>query len=290
MKIKKRLESFGLQQNYQVELFKEGLDASIEGITENLSQKTTLIKTNDWRSFQVGESTILTFFLSPNFASGFQGEAIVQGIDQENEGVMVEFVRSFKHFDPVSVPEVSGKARYKSLAFYLLTLGDTSLSELTTVHPNGFLVEKTEKFFDESVMFQFNTDVVEDQHVLEQLSKGVKRKGALEARVMEIKKRKSITNPDMITIGRSPENDIVLYNRFVSKSHAYLDLSASDEAIFLVDTESTNGTFVNNVDLAPTGNYQLADGDEISFGPETKVIYFSPKALQSLLSGLKSFD
>jgi len=290
MKIKKRLESFGLQQNYQVELFKEGLDASIEGITENLSQKTTFIKTNDWRSFQVGESTILTFFLSPNFASGFQGEAIVQGIDQENEGVMVEFVRSFKHFDPVSVPEVSGKARYKSLAFYLLTLGDTSLSELTTVHPNGFLVEKTEKFFDESVMFQFNTDVVEDQHVLEQLSKGVKRKGALEARVMEIKKRKSITNPDMITIGRSPENDIVLYNRFVSKSHAYLDLSASDEAIFLVDTESTNGTFVNNVDLALTGNYQLADGDEISFGPETKVIYFSPKALQSLLSGLKSFD
>ena len=145
MKIKKRLESFGLQQNYQVELFKEGLDASIEGITENLSQKTALIKTNDWRSFQVGDSTILTFSLSPNFATGFQGEAIVQGIDQENEGVMVEFVRSFKQFDPVSIPEVSGKARYKSLAFYLLTLGDTSLSDLTTVHPNGFLVEKTEK-------------------------------------------------------------------------------------------------------------------------------------------------
>jgi hypothetical protein len=288
MKIKKRLESFGLQQNYQVELFKEGLDASIEGITENLSQKTALIKTNDWRSFQVGDSTILTFSLSPNFATGFQGEAIVQGIDQENEGVMVEFVRSFKQFDPVSIPEVSGKARYKSLAFYLLTLGDTSLSDLTTVHPNGFLVEKTEKFFNESVIFQFSTDVVEDQHVLEQLSKGVKRKGALEARVMEIKKRKSITNPDMITIGRSPENDIVLYNRFVSKNHAYLDLGTSDEAIFLVDTESTNGTLVNNIELAPTGNYQLADGDEISFGPETKVIYFSPKALQGLLSRLKS--
>ena len=288
MKIKKRLESFGLQQNYQVELFKEGLDASIEGITENLSQKTALIKTNDWRSFQVGDSTILTFSLSPNFATGFQGEAIVQGIDQENEGVMVEFVRSFKQFDPVSIPEVSGKARYTSLAFYLLTLGDTSLSDLTTVHPNGFLVEKSKKFFDENVMFQFSTDVVEDQHVLEQLSKGVKRKGALEARVMEIKKRKSITNPDMITIGRSPENDIVLYNRFVSKNHAYLDLGTSDEAIFLVDTESTNGTLVNNIELAPTGNYQLADGDEISFGPETKVIYFSPKALQGLLSRLKS--
>jgi pSer/pThr/pTyr-binding forkhead associated (FHA) protein len=94
----------------------------------------------------------------------------------------------------------------------------------------------------------------------------------------------------MITIGRSPENDIVLYNRLVSKSHAYLDLGSSDEAVFLVDTGSTNGTFVNNSRLAPSGNYKLADGDEISFGPETKVVYFSPKAFQRLLSGFKSLD
>jgi hypothetical protein len=34
--------------------------------------------------------------------------------------------------------------------------------------------------------------------------------------------------------------------------------------------------------------YQLADGDEISFGPETKLIYFSPKAFHAFLSELKS--
>jgi hypothetical protein len=290
MKITKRLKSFGLPQSYQVELFKEDLDASIEGLTENLSQRTAFIKTNDWRSLQVGDSTILTFFLGPNFAAGFQGEAVVQEIDQENEGVMVEFVQSFKQFDPVNMPEVSGKARYKRLAFYFTTLGDASLDDLTALHPNGFLIEKSKKFFDENVMFQFSTDVFEDQDESEQLGQGVRRKGALGARVMEIKKRKSITNPNMITIGRSPENDIVLYNRLVSKSHAYLDLGSSDETIFLVDKHSTNGTFINNIELSPTGNYQLADGDEISFGPETKVVYFSTQLFHSLLSGLKSLD
>lgn len=289
MKIRKRLERLGFQHNFQVELFKEGQDSSIKGMTEIIGQKSAVIKTKDWQSFKVGDSTNLRFIFPTDYA-GFQGEAVVQEIDQENEGVMVEFVRSFKQFEPISTPQVSGKVRYKRLSFYFSTLRDASLNDLIAAHPNGFLVEKSKEFFDENVIFQFSTDVVEDQHVSEQLSQGVKRKGALGARVMEIKKRKSITSPDMITIGRSPENDIVLYNRLISKSHAYLDLGSSDEAVYLVDTNATNGTFVNDIRLAPCGNYKLVDGDEISFGPETKVVYFSPKAFQSLLSGLKTLD
>ena len=289
MKIKKRQENLGFRHKSKVELFKEGMDFSIKGMTEKIGQKSAFIKTKDWQSFQVGDSTILRFILPTDYA-GFQGEAIVQEIDQENEGVMVEFIRSFKQLEPVSTPDVSGKARYKSLAFYLSSLVDAPLGELTSVHPSGFLVEKSKRFFDDNVMFQFVTDVVEDQDVLDQLSQGVNRREVLGARVVEVKKRKNITNPDMITIGRSPENDIVLYNRLVSKSHAYLDLGSSDEAVYLVDTGPTNGTFVNNSRLAPSGNYKLADGDEISFGPETKVVYFSPKAFQGVLSGLKSLD
>ena len=287
MKIKKRQENPGFRHKSKVELFKEGMDFSIKGMTEKIGHKSAFIKTKDWQSFQVGDSTILRFLLHTDYP-GFQGEAIVQDIDQENEGVMVEFVRSFKHLEPVSVPDVSGKARYKSLAFYLSSLVDAPLGELTSAHPNGFLVEKTERFFDNNVMFQFSTDVVEDQDVMEQLNQGVNDRELLGARVLEIKKRKNIASPDMITIGRSPENDIVLYNRLVSKYHAFLDLGSSDGAIFLVDNYSTNGTFVNNIELSATGNYQLAEGDEISFGPETKVVYFSPKLFHNLLSGLKS--
>jgi hypothetical protein len=290
MKISKQLEKLGFLLNSQVKLLKKGQDAPIKGMAGYLSQGSVFIKTKDWQSFQVGDSTILNFLPSHNLAAGFQGEAIVQEVDQENEGVMVEFVQEFKQSDPANLPEISGKARYKKLAFYLTTLGDVSLDGLTALHPHGFLVEKSRKFFDESVIFQFSTEVVEDQEQPEQLSQGVNRKGALGARVMEIEKRKNITSPDMIAIGRSPANDIVLYNRLVSKSHAFLDLSVSDEAIFLIDNFSTNGTFVNDIELSPTGNYKLADGDEISFGPETKVVYFSPKLFHSLLSGLKSLD
>jgi hypothetical protein len=290
MKISKQLEKQGFLLNSQVKLLKKEQDAPIKGMAGYLSQGSVFIKTKDWQSFQVGDPTILSFLPSHNLAAGFQSEAIVQEIDQENEGVMVEFVQEFKQPDPANLPEISGKARYKKLAFYLMTLGDVSLDGLIALHPHGFLVEKSRKFLDESVIFQFSTEVVEDQEQSEQLSQGVNRKGALGARVMEIEKRKNITSPDMIAIGRSPENDIVLYNRLVSKSHAFLDLSVSDETIFLIDNFSTNGTFVNNIELSPTGNYRLADGDEISFGPETKVVYFSPKLFHSLVSGLKSLD
>ena len=169
MKIKKRQENLGFRHKSKVELFKEGMDFSIRGMTEKIGQKSAFIKTKDWQSFQVGDSTILRFILPTDYTAGLQGEAIVQEIDQENEGVMVEFVRSFKQLEPVSTPDVSGKARYKSLAFYLSSLVDAPLGELTSVHPNGFLIEKSKRFFDDNVMFQFSTDMVEDQDVLEQL-------------------------------------------------------------------------------------------------------------------------
>jgi hypothetical protein len=289
MKNRKRQENLGFRHNCRVELFKEGLDFSIKGMTEKIGYKTAFIKTKDWHTFQVGDSTILRFVLPTDYA-GFQGEATVQDIDQENEGVMVEFTGSFKQFESISIPDVSGKTRYKSLAFYLSNLLDKPPCELTSLHPNGFLVEKTERFFDDNVMFQFSTDVVEEKQVLEEIDYRVSSREILGARVVEIKKRKNITNPHMITIGRSPENDIVLYNRFVSKSHAYLDVGSSDDAVYLVDTGSKNGTFVNGTQLAPSGNYKLAEGDEISFGPETKVVYFPPKGFQDFLSELKSFD
>src|SRR5210317_316761 len=100
MKIKKRQENLGFRHKSKVELFKEGMDFSIRGMTEKIGQKSAFIKTKDWQSFQVGDSTILRFILPTDYTTGLQGEAIVQEIDQENEGVMVEFVRTFKQLEP----------------------------------------------------------------------------------------------------------------------------------------------------------------------------------------------
>jgi hypothetical protein len=259
-------------------------------MAENVSPNGAFIKTENWRLFHIDDQAQLTFFLPPEFTGqqdmiGLQGSAVITRVDEEQEGVGVAFVKALKQFEPITAPEVPGKFRYKKLAYYLTLFDEAPLKQPGATNPHGFLVERAERFLDKDVIFQFITEVADDRYVLEQLRQGGLQKEALEARVIEVKKRKDLGDAEMITIGRSPENDIVLYNKLVSRTHACLYLN--DSTCKLVDMGSTNGTFLNENELRPNQNYQLADGDAISFGPETKVMYFSAQAFQSFLARLK---
>ena len=53
-----------------------------------------------------------------------------------------------------------------------------------------------------------------------------------------------VTEKKRISIGRTNENDIVLENRGVSRKHAMIEFN--DNAAVVIDSESLNGTFVNN--------------------------------------------
>lgn len=276
-----------------MKFLKQGINLTLDGKTANLSQKGAFIRTKYYRSLQAGDPAVFTFFLPPNFTGqdkvvGLQGSAVITRVDQENEGIGVEFIKNLKQFEPVTVAEVAGKARYKKLAYYLTTFEELALPEFAMAFPNGFLVEKSEKFLDKNVMFQFLTDVVEDEHVLQQLQNGTVRRAVLDARVIEIAKRKDVAEPNMITIGRSPDNDIVVYNKMVSRRHAYLLLNHIERTCNLVDIGSTNGTFLNDAKITPHEEHQLTEADEISIGPETKVVYFSTKAFHTFLSELKA--
>jgi hypothetical protein len=282
-----------IRQIFQVKFLKQGIDLTLDGKTANLSQKGAFIRTKHWRFLQAGDPAVFTFFLPPDFTGqdkivGLQGSAVITRIEEENEGIGIEFVKNLKQFEPVVVAEVAGKTRYKRLAHYLSTFEDLSWPEFFTAFPNGFLIEKSERFLDKNVMFQFLTDVMEDEQVLQQLKNGTVRTAVLSARVIEIAKRKDITEPNMITIGRSPDNDIVVYNKMVSRRHAYLLLNHREKRCSLIDIGSTNGTFLNGTKITPHEEYQLAEADEISIGPETKVVYFSSKAFHTFLSELKS--
>lgn len=266
---------------------------SIEGESENLSQHGAFIRTKNWHALHAQDRAIVTFFLPPEFTGqdrtiGLQGEAVITRIDQENEGVGLQFLKGFKHFEQVKAPEVAGQLKHKQLAYYLSTCVDVPLAEFVSNHPNGFLVERSRHFFDRNVIVQFITDIADDKYVLEQIQNGSVHIEALKSRVLEIKKKHSRNQGDNITIGRAPNNDIVLYNKLVSKSHACLHFSPSRDISYLLDIGSTNGTFVNDDRIASHKKYQIADGDEISFGPETKVIYFSAKAFHAFLAELKS--
>ena len=66
---------------------------------------------------------------------------------------------------------------------------------------------------------------------------------------------------DPITIGRSPDCDVFLSAKEVSRHHA--EVRRDDDGFLLVDLGSMNGTQVNG---AGVKERRLADGDEITLG------------------------
>jgi len=281
-----------IKQHFKAKLSKEGMASSLEGITATVSQGGAFIKTKDWNSLQTNDKTVITVYLPPVFTGqdvtiGLQGSAVISRIDEDNEGVAVEFLKNFKQFERIEEMEIPGKIKYKNLAHYLSTCAEVPLTTFTTSHPVGFLVEKSQKSLDKEVIFQFSTKSLEDPEIIEALKTGTVPGDALEARVVEIKGKNADTTLAKITIGRSAQNDIILYNKMVSKSHAHLEIDPTGEGCSLVDIGSKNGTLLNDDEVTPHQSYPLADGDEISFGPETKVVYLSTKTFHEFLSQMK---
>ena len=76
--------------------------------------------------------------------------------------------------------------------------------------------------------------------------------------------RRTIEIRDTATIGRSPDNDIVLDDWAVSRCHALILTRVG--GLTLIDMNSTNGTFVNDMLVAPDQQVFLEDGDLIRVG------------------------
>jgi hypothetical protein len=108
----------------------------------------------------------------------------------------------------------------------------------------------------------------------------------LQARVIPLEKRDKNSAERMIFVGRSADNDIVLRNKMVSKLHAYFCEVPGSQVIQLIDMNSTNGTFINGSKVSPSVKTNLEDEDVISFGPETRLEFFSSASFCQLLQHL----
>ncbi|MGF1488897.1 MAG: FHA domain-containing protein [Prochloraceae cyanobacterium] len=109
--------------------------------------------------------------------------------------------------------------------------------------------------------------------------------------IKDPKGQRTITlNTKVYTIGRLSTNDIVIYDRDVSRSHATLvkqkSTNSSRSILWLIDgnlkrIRSTNGLFVNK---KLTLNRQLQIGDLVSLGKKSTIKYyrFSRLALKKL--------
>ena len=92
-------------------------------------------------------------------------------------------------------------------------------------------------------------------------------------------------------------NDIVIYNNTVSKAHAYFYLPSSenleisqgpDKVCYLVDCGSKNGTSLNGRALEPFERHKVVDGDEILFGQQARMVYFSTRAFVNFVNQLRA--
>jgi len=82
-----------------------------------------------------------------------------------------------------------------------------------------------------------------------------------------------VTQKKRISIGRTPDNDIVLNNKAVSRKHALIEFN--ENSALIIDNESLNGTFVNSRKITEE---VLKDNDEITIGKFNLIYHHdSPK-------------
>ncbi|PRW44332.1 Kanadaptin isoform B [Chlorella sorokiniana] len=73
------------------------------------------------------------------------------------------------------------------------------------------------------------------------------------------------------TLGRAPNNDIVLDHPSSSRLHAVIQFRSRDGAAFLLDPGSTHGTYLNKQRIPAGKHVPLRVGDQLRFGESTRL-------------------
>jgi hypothetical protein len=166
---------------------------------------------------------------------------------------------------------------------------DMTAEDYRLRYPDGFLVPITKHIDDNSVLANVKNVSEKMRYLGTEIDKSNIDFEFIGQDIKKIRKRNYQINPEKINIGRDNNSDIVFPNANISRTHAYLYVDPSDEKCYLIDGESSNGTFLNNKKITTNQVHELSDGDEIRFGPE-KVVYFSPEGFHKLLCKIMAKD
>lgn len=87
--------------------------------------------------------------------------------------------------------------------------------------------------------------------------------------------------PDMITVGRTPNNDVVLRDVTISRLHAFFRTRGG--AWFVADGGSKNGTFVDGARLTPPRKERaIGAGQGVKIGDLQLAFYTAPELYKML--------
>lgn len=100
-------------------------------------------------------------------------------------------------------------------------------------------------------------------------------------RIAFLAKRPGNPFPNMISVGRALNNDVVIVLSTVSKLHGYF---LNDGAAWsFYDHGSKNGTQLNGAPVKPNERRPIAPGDRIRLGLELQCVFLSPEKLYDFL-------
>lgn len=87
----------------------------------------------------------------------------------------------------------------------------------------------------------------------------------------QLKQRCRMTADMTFTAGRDPECDLAIEGQSASRFHANFIFTGHE--LFVVDCQSTNGTFVNGSKILPDRQISLEIGDRVRIGPAEVVVW-----------------
>jgi len=104
--------------------------------------------------------------------------------------------------------------------------------------------------------------------------------------VVFLKKTERSPFPNMVTLGRARNNDVVVPLRTISKVHATFTHDSNGWRV--TDERSANGTIVDDAPVQPGTSALLSDGSVIRLGPEVKAKFFTPAGIFGFLTLFRS--
>lgn len=105
----------------------------------------------------------------------------------------------------------------------------------------------------------------------------------LDLEIYPLEKKPGAPFSDMITVGRTANNDVVLDDVTVSRFHAYF--RGSDDSWRVCDSGSKNGSKLDDQPLAKRKETAVRPGQRVVFG-EVELVLFSAAGLYDLLLGV----
>lgn len=88
---------------------------------------------------------------------------------------------------------------------------------------------------------------------------------------LEVAGKSKMLSNKAFSIGRDRSNQIIIADTKVSRFHAMIKFK--NEEVYIKDTNSSNGTYINGKKITPDKSIKLKNGDKIKVGTTVLVFY-----------------